>query len=99
MTEFAKEACKTARNTLQVHCDQVAAGAVTLYDMRILKQNERTADQLCTAASIREFSLQNWLGRLENIERYIERVQHFHNLLHEGVQGMWTFCTCESKII
>ena len=46
MTEFAKEACKAAHNTLLVHCDQVAAGDVTLC-MRILKQNETTVDQLC----------------------------------------------------
>ena len=71
MTEFAKEACKAAHNTLLVHCDQVAAGDVTLCDMRILKQNETTVDQLCTATCIRGFSLRKWLGRLEDIERYI----------------------------
>ena len=57
----------------------VAAGAVTLYDMEILKQNQRTVDQLCTTACIREFSLQYWLGRLEDVKRYIEKVQQFHN--------------------
>ena len=88
MNEFTKEACKTARNTLQVYCDQVAAGAVTLYDMEILKQNQRTVDQLCTAACIREFSLQYWLGRLEDVKRYIEKVQQFHNLLDQDVQGI-----------
>ena len=88
MTEFAKEACRIAHNTLLVHCDQVVAGAVTLCDMRILKQNETTVDQLCTAACIRGFSLRKWLGRLEDIERYIERVQQFHNLLDRDVQGM-----------
>ena len=53
--------------------------AVTLYDMEILKQNQRTVDQLCTTACIREFSLQYWLGRLEDVKRYIEKVQQFHN--------------------
>ena len=89
MTEFAKEACKAAHNTLLVHCDQVAAGDVTLCDMRILKQNETTVDQLCTATCIRGFSLRKWLGRLEDIERYIEIVQQFHDFLHPDVQGMW----------
>ena len=89
MTEFAKEACRIARNTLHVHCDQVVAGDVTLYDMRILKQNERTVDQLCTAACIRGFNVRTWLDRLENIESYIEKIEHFHSLLNKGVQGMW----------
>ena len=88
MTEFAKEACWIAHNTLQVYCDRVVAGAVTFYDMRIFKQNERTFNQLCTAACIRGFNLQIWLYQLEIIERYIEKVQHFHNLLNKGVQGM-----------
>ena len=57
--------------------------------MRILKQNEGTVDQLCTAACIRRFSLHTWLGRLKDIEKYIERVQLFHNLLDRHVQGMW----------
>ena len=88
MDAFTKEACRIARNTLQVHCDQVVAGDVTLYDMEILKQNQRTVNQLCTAACIREFSLQYWLGRLEDVKRYIEKVQQFHNLLDRDVQGM-----------
>ena len=85
MTEFAKEACKTAQSTLQDHCDQVAAGAVTLNDMRILKG---TVDQLCTAACIRGFNVRTWLYRLEKIESYIEKVKRFHNWLNESVQGM-----------
>ena len=88
MTEFTKESCRTAHNVLQVHCDQVVAGFVTLNDMRIFRQNERTIVLLCSAACIRGFKLETWLDRLEGIEKYIERVQLFHNLLHPDVQGI-----------
>ena len=87
MSELAKQACKIAHTTLKVHCDKIVAGVVTMNDMKILKRNEKF-DQLCTAACIKEFSLQKWLGRLKAIERYIERVQQFHNLLDPVVKGI-----------
>lgn len=88
MTEFAKEACKTAHSTLQVHCDQIVKGVVTINDMKILKRNEGRLQHLCTAACIRRFTSKKWLSRLEDIERYIERVQQFHNLLDPVVEGI-----------
>ena len=88
MTEFAKEACRTAQNVLQVHCDQVVAGFVTLNDMRTIRQNKKTVMKLCTAASIKGFNLPTWLDRLDGVEKYIERVKLFHNLLHSDVQGI-----------
>ena len=88
MTDGAKEACRTALNTLQVHCDQVVAGILTLKEMRIIKENRKEVDQLCTAACIEDFNLRTWLDRLDDVERCIERVQQFHNLLCPEVQGM-----------
>ena len=87
MTIFAKKICKTAHNTLQVHCGEIVAGNITMLSMRNLKENETRVDQLCTAARIKDFNLQKWLGRLENVEKYVVRVQKFHNLLDKPVQG------------
>ena len=58
-----------------------------MHGMRILKENERRVDQLCTAACIKDFNLQKWLGNLEDVEKYVVRVKKFHNLLDTAVQG------------
>ena len=89
MTELAQEACKTAHNALQVLCDQVVAGVVTMRYMKILKQNGERVHLLCTAACIKNFSMHKWLVCLEKIERYIERVQKFYDLLDPVFQGMY----------
>ena len=89
MTKSAKEVCILAQHTLQVHYYQVSAGAVALCDMRFLKRNEKIFEQLCTAARIRGFRFKIWLGRLEDVERHIEKVQQFRNLLDRNLQGMW----------
>ena len=89
MTDVAKEACRAAHNTLQILCDQVVSGVVTLSDMKFLKQNEGRFNELCTAARIRSFSLKGWLDNIEYIEQHIERVQQYHSLLDSSVQGIY----------
>ena len=66
MTEFAMEACKTAHNTMQVLCDRVTAGVVTLNEIKFLKRNKGKVHRLCAAACM-EFSFQKWLGHLEDL--------------------------------
>ena len=88
MTDVAKEACRAAHHTLQIHYDKVVFGVVTLSDMKFLKQNERRVNELCTAACIKNFSLKRWLGIIEYMEQHIERVQQFHSLLDSSVQGI-----------
>ena len=88
MTDVAKEACRAAHNALQIHCDQVVSGVVTLRDMTLLKENEGRFNELCTAARIINFSLKRWLGNIEYMERHIERVKQYHSLLDSSVQGI-----------
>ena len=87
MTKFAKKSCEIAHTTLQVYCGEIVAGNITMLSMRNLKENEERVDQLCTAACINDFNLQKWLGHLEDVEKYVVRVQKFHNLLDTAVQG------------
>ena len=87
MDDDPKEACRTAYNTLKDHCDQLVAGTLTLKEMRVIKVSRKDIDQLCTAACI-DCNLETWLDRLDDVEKFIEKVQHFFNLLCLEVQGM-----------
>ena len=86
MTEDAKKLCKAARTVLQVQCDLIVAGNVTLKELKFISTKEGKVQQLCTEAAM-EFNLEKWLGHLEAAVAYNERVQMFLTLLNSGVKG------------
>ena len=47
MTDVAKEACRAAHNALQIHCDKVVSGVVTLRDMTLLKGKMKEDSMSC----------------------------------------------------
>ena len=90
MTDDVKKICKSAYNVLQDTCNQIVSGRIIMNDLKVINKSKGKFLHLCTEAAIKDFNLEKWLGHLDRITEYIERVQEFHNMLDLKVQGKLT---------
>ena len=87
MTDDVKKICESAYDVLQDTCFLIIHGRIIMNDLKVINDGNRKFLHLCTEAAIKEFNLEKWLGQLDAVVKYLERVQEFHNMIDSRVQG------------